>query len=102
MWCNARGGMPCWSAPRKGVSADLGRPWLGQLGAAERAGPNAPEYETGSLRLDLQILAWTLARFCFRKDAAAHRGTARTARLTSRAPRRPETAPVLADSLGSA
>jgi hypothetical protein len=95
----SRGGMACWSAPREGVSADLGRPWLDQLGAAERAGPNAPESERGSLRQDLQILAWTLARICFRKDTAAHRGTAR---LTSRAPRRPEIASVLADPLGSA
>ena len=99
MRCNSRGGMACWSAPQEGVSADLGRPWLDHLGAAERAGPNAPENETGSLRLDLQILAWTLARLGFRKDAAAHRGTAR---LTSRAPRRPEIASVLADPLGSA
>src|SRR5262245_17969465 len=100
MRCDSRrGGLACPSAPPKGVLANLGRPWLDQLRAAERAGPYALENETRSLRLDLQILASMLARIFFQEDAAAH---PRTARLTSRAPRRQETVPVLADSLGSA
>jgi lipopolysaccharide/colanic/teichoic acid biosynthesis glycosyltransferase len=37
-----------------------------------------------SLRMDLQILAWTLAKIGLRRDAAVHRGTGR---LTARRPR---------------
>src|SRR6266487_2495850 len=51
--------------------------------------------ERRSLRMDLQILAWTLARVGLRKDAAVHRGTGR---LTLRHPRDPQAAAALADS----
>jgi lipopolysaccharide/colanic/teichoic acid biosynthesis glycosyltransferase len=40
-----------------------------------------------SLPMDLEILAWTLARIGLRTDAAVHRGTGR---LTARRPRRLE------------
>jgi lipopolysaccharide/colanic/teichoic acid biosynthesis glycosyltransferase len=48
-----------------------------------------------SLRMDLQILAWTLAAIVLRKDAAVHR---ETGRLTLRHTRQPGVAPVSADS----
>jgi len=51
--------------------------------------------EKRSLRMDLQILAWTLAAIVLRKDAAVHR---ETGRLTLRHPRQPRVAPVSADS----
>jgi lipopolysaccharide/colanic/teichoic acid biosynthesis glycosyltransferase len=55
--------------------------------------------ERRSLRMDLQILAWTVVAVAFRKDAAVHR---ETGRLTVRAPRTRQGAPVLADSTRSA
>lgn len=51
--------------------------------------------ERRSLRMDLQILAWTVAAIVLRKDAAVHRTTGR---LTLRHRRRPEVAPSPADS----
>lgn len=46
--------------------------------------------ERRSLRMDLQILAWTVVAVGFRKDAAVHR---ETGRLTVRTPRTPQGAP---------
>ena len=52
--------------------------------------------ERRSLRMDLQILVWTLAAIVLRKDAAVHR---KTGRLTLRHRRQPGTEPVVsADS----
>ena len=51
--------------------------------------------ERRSLRMDLQILAWTLAAIVLRKDAAVHR---KTGRLTLRHRRRPRVVPGPADS----
>lgn len=57
--------------------------------------------ESRSLKMDLQILVWTVARVGLGKDAAVHRGTGR---LTLRRPRDPRVAnaldesPALADS----
>jgi lipopolysaccharide/colanic/teichoic acid biosynthesis glycosyltransferase len=55
--------------------------------------------ERRSLRMDLRILAWTVVAVGFRKDAAVHR---ETGRLTVRAPRSRQGAPVLADPTRSA
>ena len=54
--------------------------------------------EGHSLRMDLQILAWTLATVGLRKHAAVHRGTGR---LTVRSPRTQQAASVLVDTAGS-
>jgi lipopolysaccharide/colanic/teichoic acid biosynthesis glycosyltransferase len=51
--------------------------------------------ERRSLRMDLQILAWTLAAIVLGKDAAVHR---QTGRVTLRRPRQLQVAPVCADS----
>jgi lipopolysaccharide/colanic/teichoic acid biosynthesis glycosyltransferase len=51
--------------------------------------------EKRSLRMDLRILAWTLAAIGLRKDAAVHRSTGR---LTLRHPRQPRVGSVSADS----
>jgi lipopolysaccharide/colanic/teichoic acid biosynthesis glycosyltransferase len=51
--------------------------------------------ESRSLRMDLQILAWTFARIGLRTDAAVHRGTGR---LTARRPRRLEAPTAVADT----
>jgi lipopolysaccharide/colanic/teichoic acid biosynthesis glycosyltransferase len=51
--------------------------------------------ERRSLRMDLQILAWTVAAVALRKDAAVDRVTGR---LTIRSPRTRQAAPVLADT----
>jgi lipopolysaccharide/colanic/teichoic acid biosynthesis glycosyltransferase len=51
--------------------------------------------EKRSLRMDLQILVWTLAAIVLRKDAAVHR---ETGRLSLRHRRRRRVAPVPADS----
>jgi len=47
--------------------------------------------ERRSLRMDLQVLAWTVLAVVFRKDAAVHR---ETGRLTVRTPRARQGAPV--------
>jgi lipopolysaccharide/colanic/teichoic acid biosynthesis glycosyltransferase len=51
--------------------------------------------ERRSLRMDLQILAWTFARIGLRTDAAVHRGTGR---LTARRPRGLEAPTAFADT----
>jgi lipopolysaccharide/colanic/teichoic acid biosynthesis glycosyltransferase len=55
--------------------------------------------ERRSLRVDLQILAWTVAAVALRKDAAVHRVTGR---VTIRSPRTHRAAPALADSAAPA
>jgi lipopolysaccharide/colanic/teichoic acid biosynthesis glycosyltransferase len=54
--------------------------------------------ERHSLRMDLRILAWTLATVVLRKHASVHRGTGR---LTVRSPRTEQAAPVLIHTAGS-
>jgi len=55
--------------------------------------------ERRSLRMDFQILLWTVVAVVFRKDAAVHR---ETGRLTVRTPRTHQGSPVLADTTRSA